>query len=374
MREGWRGVCFGEAAISLDSKRVPVRTSDRRPGLFPYWGASGIVDHVDDYIFDHPTLLVSEDGENLRTRKTPISFLVSGKYWVNNHAHVAIARDGFDLRFLYYAVTVADVSGFLTGSTQPKLTAAALGQVRIQAPGLAEQRRIAGVLGALDDLIETNERLAAHLERLLAAAFAMFRFDVEGEGAIEDFVELNPRAARPSGIAPYVDMAALPTSGSRINVIDWREPRGGARFVNGDTLMARITPCLENGKTAYVDCLSDDQVATGSTEFIVLRSRQGLPSSWPYFLARSQRFRRYAVRHMTGTSGRQRCSVDALRRYRIRVPSVGNLESFSLLAEPGMSAIRDLSLESDRLRRTRDELLPLLMSGAVSPGEVEVAS
>lgn len=90
--------------------RVPVKESDRRPGPYPYYGASGIVDYVDGYLFDGEYLLVAEDGENLRTRKTPVAFLATGKFWVNNHAHV-IRGNGFaDTRFLMYVLSAADIS------------------------------------------------------------------------------------------------------------------------------------------------------------------------------------------------------------------------------------------------------------------------
>jgi type I restriction enzyme S subunit len=119
---GWRETTLGELTDNFDGRRVPVREADRRPGTYPYYGASGIVDHVDQYIFDGEYLLIAEDGENLRTCKTPIAFLARGKFWVNNHAHIVRGNDEADTRFLMYALNNGDISGYLTGSTMPKLT------------------------------------------------------------------------------------------------------------------------------------------------------------------------------------------------------------------------------------------------------------
>lgn len=119
---GWRETTLGELTDNFDGRRVPVREADRRPGTYPYYGASGIVDHVDQYIFGGEYLLIAEDGENLRTCKTPIAFLARGKFWVNNHAHIVRGNDEADTRFLMYALNNGDISGYLTGSTMPKLT------------------------------------------------------------------------------------------------------------------------------------------------------------------------------------------------------------------------------------------------------------
>lgn len=366
----WRDLSLGDATISLDFRRKPVKEADRRPGPYPYWGASGIVDHVDDYLFDHPSLLLSEDGENLKTRKTPIAFYVDGKYWVNNHAHVYVAAEGYDLRFLAYQLQGASISGYLTGSTQPKLTAGNAARIPIRAPEFSVQRRIAGVLGAFDDLIDTNHGLVGRLEALLAAVFDEEGFDSDsGDGLLGDVISVNPFYRKPTGVAPYVDMAALPTQGARVSAVGSRKAAGGARFTSGDTLLARITPCLENGKTAFVDFLDTDEVGVGSTEFIVLRDQTGVSQHWPYFLARSERFRSYAIRHMTGTSGRQRCPAEAVARYPLAAPEREDLRRFERLAEPLFAAMRQLDAESAELTRTRDEFLPLLMSGRITVDE-----
>jgi type I restriction enzyme S subunit len=168
---GWPTLALGEVIENLDSRRVPVKEADRRPGPYPYYGASGIVDHVDDYLFDGEYLLIAEDGENLRTRQTPIAFLANGKFWVNNHAHIVRGNNRADTRFLSYALSRTDISGYLTGSTMPKLTQGNMNRIPVVAPPLAEQKAIAAVLGALDDKIELNGRMNATLEAMARALF-----------------------------------------------------------------------------------------------------------------------------------------------------------------------------------------------------------
>ena len=118
----WHSESFGDLTINFDSVRIPVKEADRQSGPYPYYGASGVVDYTDNFLFDGEYLLIAEDGENLRTRNTPIAFIVNGKFWVNNHAHIVTGNDNADTRFLLYALLSLDISSYLTGSTMPKLT------------------------------------------------------------------------------------------------------------------------------------------------------------------------------------------------------------------------------------------------------------
>lgn len=131
--------------------------------------------------------------------------------------------------------------------------------------------------------------------------------------SLPDAIVVNPsRPLRKGEIAPYLDMANMPTQGHR--GIEWvdRPFSSGTRFINGDTLLARITPCLENGKTAFVDFLTDGQTGWGSTEYIVLRPKAPLPPEYGYYLSRFDALRSHAIQNMIGTSGRQRTPASSL--------------------------------------------------------------
>jgi type I restriction enzyme, S subunit len=178
-RDDWEVLPLGELTENFDGRRVPVKELERKPGPYPYYGASGIVDYVDGYLFDGEYLLIGEDGENLRTRQTPIAFMARGKFWVNNHAHIVRGNHRADTRFLNYVLSQTDISGYLTGSTMPKLTQGNLNRLPVIAPPLAEQKTIAAVLGVLDDKIELNRRMNATLEAMARALFQSWFVDFD---------------------------------------------------------------------------------------------------------------------------------------------------------------------------------------------------
>jgi type I restriction enzyme S subunit len=194
--ENWPLVPLGELTENFDGRRVPVKENERKPGPYPYYGASGIVDRVDGYLFDGEYLLIGEDGENLRTRQTPVAFVATGKFWVNNHAHIVRGNHRADTRFLSYVLSQTEISGYLTGSTMPKLTQGNLNRLPVIAPPLAEQKAIAAVLGALDDKIELNRRMNATLEAMARALFQSWFIDFDPVRANLDRNQPSPAASR----------------------------------------------------------------------------------------------------------------------------------------------------------------------------------
>lgn len=266
-------------------------------------------------------------------------------------------------------------------------------------------------LGALDDKVELNRRTNETLEVMARAIFTDWfsdfgptRAKVEGrapylapelwalfpdciddetglpEGwrpcAAADLINFNPAERLTKGDrAPYIDMAALPTRGPNADPPVQREFSSGMKFRNGDTLFARITPCLENGKTAFVQGLSDGDVAWGSTEFIVMRSRPPVPPPFSYLLARDEEFRGHAIRSMTGTSGRQRARTEALELFPMAAPPVDRLWfAFGEVTVAAFDSIKRNAQESETLARTRDLLLPKLMSGEIRLRDAERAA
>lgn len=152
---------------NLDSRRIPITKSVRKEGEYPYYGASGIVDHVAEYIFDEDALLVSEDGANLLARSTPIAFSVSGKYWVNNHAHILKFDQMPTQRFVEFYIESINVAQYVTGAAQPKLNQAALNSIPIPLPvSLEEQSR---VVAAIEVLEQETQHLESLYTRKLAA-------------------------------------------------------------------------------------------------------------------------------------------------------------------------------------------------------------
>lgn len=189
-----------------------------------------------------------------------------------------------------------------------------------------------------------------------------------------DLVDINPaRGLRKGHIAPYLNMANMPTKGHVPEVVVDRPFGSGMRFVNGDTLLARITPCLENGKTAYVDFLEDDEIGWGSTEYIVMRPKRLIPNEFAYCLARSSGFREFAIRSMTGTSGRQRVQAQALRQFPLVELTEEVAMAFGNVVGALISRGSACARESRVLASLRDTLLPKLISGEVRRRNAEKA-
>ena len=162
---------LGDICEILDSKRVPITATERQPGPYPYYGANGIQDYVADYIFDDELVLLAEDGGNFGSKDKPIAYLVSGKCWINNHAHVLKPKEGLDVNYLCYSLMFYDVTGLVNGATRQKLTQADMRKMEIPFPPLDEQRKIAAVLDKVSDLIAKRRRQLEKLDEMVKSRF-----------------------------------------------------------------------------------------------------------------------------------------------------------------------------------------------------------
>ena len=155
----WTSCTLQDAVDFLDGQRKPLESADRarRQGIYPYYGASGIIDYIDDYIFDEPLLLLGEDGANIINRSTPLCFIATGKYWVNNHAHVMRPKKGHNIKFLCELLESLDYTRYNTGTAQPKLNQEKCRGIELVLPIYEEQCRIADFLSSLDQKIEREQ-------------------------------------------------------------------------------------------------------------------------------------------------------------------------------------------------------------------------
>jgi type I restriction enzyme, S subunit len=167
--KGWPVKPFRELADNQDGRRKPVKASDRekRKGKYPYYGASGVIDYVEEYLFDETALLIGEDGANLLARSTPIAFLAHGKYWVNNHAHVVTDNGTADLNYLCAALNLRDLTAYVTGSAQPKLNQANLNRMPISVPPLSLQKEFAQQMAEIRGLGDMQATCRGRLDDLL---------------------------------------------------------------------------------------------------------------------------------------------------------------------------------------------------------------
>jgi type I restriction enzyme S subunit len=362
-----REVLFSDITVNYDKMRKPLssRQRDERHGIYPYYGAQGIIDYIDGYIFDGEYLLIAEDGENLFSLKTPIAQIAHGKFWVNNHAHIVTSNGYSDLHFIYYLINHIEIAGYISGSVQPKLSQSSLNAINLFIPSLTVQKAIVKILSSLDDKIDLLHRQNKTLEALAETLFRKwFVEDGDEQKLISDYVDFNPQRILPKGsTAPYLEMSNANTD--TFHPVDWydREYSSGMKFINGDTLLARITPCLENGKASYITFLGKNQAGWGSTEFIVLRPKVDIHPLFAYALVKNRDFRDYAEGCLEGSSGRQRVNVDHLMNFEINALQKEVICEFNGIMESIEPKLVSNFMEIRTLERLRDTLLPKLMSG-----------
>ncbi|MBR6797337.1 MAG: restriction endonuclease subunit S [Opitutales bacterium] len=268
------------------------------------------------------------------------------------------SRKEFDREASFYAV----------GGVRGSLTWEDFCDLRLPIPPISRQREIVAEYETLTRRIRLNERLISTLE---SSAQTLYRRTFVDNidparlppgwrsGTLREIAEINPRLSIKKGEdAFFVEMEALPTKGFFIQEVQRREFSGGAKFQNGDVLFARITPCMENGKVAVVSEIPQNEVAFGSTEFIVLRGRSFSLSSFLATLVRSEEFRSYAKSHMKGTDGRQRVDSSALEVYKITIPPGDELK----LLERKLSSLVGLSLTYMRENKTLTKIQNLLLA------------
>ncbi|MEO7720416.1 MAG: restriction endonuclease subunit S [Pseudolysinimonas sp.] len=299
-------------------------------------------------------------------------------------------RDLAHSRFLYYyfksPVGRGRMASIAARTAVSGITGSNLSALTIDVPDVAEQRRISAVLVQFDELIENSRRRVRVLEQLTRAIylewFVRFRYPAHQSvplvgstlGPIPKGWEVmpasmaltvNPRVKAPKiATHPFMGMGDLNVQSMICYPSENRSGNSGAKYQNGDTLFARITPSLENGKTGYVQSLAADEVRTGSTEFIVLRGNR-VGSAFTYFLARTEEFRSNAIASMVGASGRQRVRRECFDTFLLAVPPVDVAAAFETIAQPIFQEIDAVHRQSLGLAGLRDFLLPRLVAGQI---------
>ena len=166
----WEEKALGCCVAFWDSMRQPIEEVKRIKGIYPYYGASGVVDYINDYIFDEELILLSEDGANITDRNYPVCFITRGKYWVNNHAHVLKANKGFDNVFLCNNLERKDYTQYNTGMAMPKLNKEVCIRIPVFYPILPEQQSISSYFQHLDSLIQSTTKKIESLKQVKAAS------------------------------------------------------------------------------------------------------------------------------------------------------------------------------------------------------------
>jgi len=395
----WEVQKLGEISVNLDNKRVPLSAKEREKmkGIYPYYGAQGIIDHINDYIFDGIYLLVAEDGENLKSHKEKIATIAKGKFWVNNHAHIIFNNEKNDLKFLYYSINTVRVSKYLTGSVQPKLNQKNLNRILIACPQLQEQKIITNILSSFDDKIDHNNQMNKTLEQIAQTLFKHWFIDFE-------FPDENGNPYKASG-GRMVDseLEEIPEGWKVKQIGDICETFGGGTpktsepsyWEDGDVFWATPTDMtslnspiiFDTSRKITVKGLQNSSAKLLPVGSILMTSRatlgyfaiskvpistnQGFISmvcddtTSKYYLLNSVQNKMDEIENLASGSTFLEINKTSFRSIRIILPPKSVIKKFDEIADLIYEKIFQNELETKRLAEVRDYLLPKLMSGKI---------
>ena len=366
---------FDEVTINFDKKRIPLSSAQRekRQGTFRYYGAQGVIDHVDDYIFDGTYLLIAEDGENLKSKKQNIAQVVDGQFWVNNHAHIVQGNEQCDTRFLCYLINSMDLSGYVTGSAQPKLSQANLNAVTLSLPTLAEQKRIVEYLYMLDQKIDVNRQINDNLEQQAMALYRqMFvenNNDARRECRADEYFDISIGKTPPRKEAQWFSMN--PTDCIWVSISDMG--RCGMYIADSseylthesvDKFNIKVVPdntvLLSFKLTVGRVAITDGAMVTNEA---IAHFKTDKPEINEYLYCYLKDFNYQTM----GSTSSIATAVNSkiIKAMPFVIPTDAELVSFHSATAPMFEMIKTRQRENTRLAELRDSLLPKLMSGEI---------
>ncbi|MCU7741433.1 MULTISPECIES: restriction endonuclease subunit S [Priestia] len=295
---------------------------------------------------------------------------------------IPIDENILDKRFLRFLGSSAFFKAYIAehargSANQARIAISELKNMDIALPSIDIQRKIGRILASLEEKIDLNDQINQTLENMAMTLYKHLFIEtanVEKTKSLKDFIILNPKISVKKGtVLKYVDMKALPTN--QMSVMDEdlieKDYKSGTKFMKSDVLLARITPCLENGKATFVDFLNEEEIAFGSTEFLVFRANEQSCPQFLYCLVKDPKFHEFAKQSMVGTSGRQRIQNSVLLEYEMPDIHEEKMKKFKNATEKWFSQVRQNTIENHTLKQTRDYLLPRLLSGEIEIRETE---
>ena len=334
-------VKLGEVTINIDNRRKPLNNLQRSEKSFskkyPYCGANNIIDYIDEYIFDEneEILCIAEDGGNWG-KDEECTYVMNEKCWVNNHAHVLKMKTGVDINYIKLTLDYLDLTSYITGSTRGKLTKSSLEKIEINLPNYHTQISISKKIFDIQKLITKKETQIQKYNELVKSRFNEMFGDIfdNPQSKLEDHTELNPNKKELlnfNGNVSFLPMSNVSENGKinlsiNRNIDDVR--KGFTFFKDNDVIVAKITPCFENGKGAPVFGLLNG-VGFGSTEFHVLRPKNTVNTVWLYHVTMLSKFRLEGERKMTGSGGQRRITKDFINNFKLNIPPLSLQNEFA---------------------------------------------
>lgn len=369
---------FDEVTINFDKKRIPLSGSQRekRRGTYRYYGAQGVIDYIDDYIFDGTYLLIAEDGENLKSKKQNIAQIATGQFWVNNHAHIVQGNELCDTRFLCYLLNSMDLSGYVTGSAQPKLSQANLNAVTINIPDISSQRKIVEYLYMIDQKIETNRRVNDNLQQQAQALYRSWFIDYTPfggtvpadwcRGKLKDILQLQKRAIK-AGAAPELPYLPIDTIPMKTFAVSDFRPNEEAQssliqFSKDDILIGAMRVYFHRVIIAPCDGIT-------RTTCFVLKPTNHAYLSFGLLTCDLDSSIDHAQNTSKGSTMPYAVWDGGMGEIEIVIPPLEVAKEFNELVLPMLRQIQNSYFEVKALRELRDSLLPRLMSGNLDVSE-----
>lgn len=374
---------FGDLVVNFDRKRIPLSAKERanRQGKYRYYGAQGVIDYVDDYLFDGRYILIAEDGENLSSQKQNIAQMVEGKFWVNNHAHIVQCNEKCRLDYLEYAINSMDLSGYITGSAQPKLSQNNLNAVEIALPDLETQDAIISVIKPIDSKIEVNRAINHNLQQQVLALYRQMFVDSPNDNRkicrADEYFDISigktpPRkepewfkTIRTDNIV-WVSIADMGNCGLFIgDSSEYLSPDAVKKFnvvtVPNNTVLLSFK--LTVGRIA----ITDGQMTTNEAIAHFKTDNKAI-NEYLYCYLKSYNFQTLGSTSSIATA----VNSKIIKAMPFVVPTDEELSVFHDFAAPAFGKIKACQHENMRLAELRDSLLPKLMSGEINVSEVEI--
>lgn len=352
-------VKLGEFITLNYGKGLPERNRVR--GDIPVYSSSGLTGWHNASLVDTAGIIVGRKGSigTVYLSKNPF-YCIDTAYYIIPNGHL------YDLEFIYYQLKTLGLGNLNEDSAVPGLNRDTVYDQLIYLPDIKIQKKISSFLDTLDNKINLLKKQNTSLEELAKTYFLNNEKSfLNSKGILADYVEFDPRENIDRNREyRFFDMKTLSEDSFSIGNGIYRSINSASSFRNFDTLLAKITPCLENGKTGFVMNLESNEVARGSTEFIVMRSKGSVSPYWIYCLARSKNFRDEAIQSMTGSSGRQRVQVSQIKNFEVSF-NKDDMSSFHKTCTVIFDKLKKNSIQMQTLANLRDLLLPKLMSGEI---------
>lgn len=383
----FRGCTFKEITDNFDNLRKPLSSLEREEfkGIYPYYGAQGIIDFVKEYRCDGEYLLIAEDGENLNSRNQPIAQIANGKFWVNNHAHVIKTNEKADLKYLCYALNDLDIRGYVTGSAQPKLSQKNLNRIKFLFPNIENQKIISKILYNYDLLIDTNNKRIATLEQIsfeiFKEWFTKYRYPSVKEG---EFV-LQTSKGWVLGEDKKEQMIPKGWKFGELGVID--EFKRGKNITSSEmvegivpVIAAGIEPSGYHNQANVKGCSLTISASGANAGYLAYHLEDIWAADCSYykndkniwFVYNALKFLQPVISNMQVGSAQPHVYAKNINRISTIIPTNDLIEMYCDKVEPLYKEIKLLKEKNILLEKQRDSLLPRLMSGKLSVEGKEV--